>query len=126
MGEFWSLTGDERRKVIETVADEAAGEWPIAAHVTHTSLKEAAGLAALAESSGYDLLIAAAPYMVTKTENQVVEFITALAERTSLAIMFYNSPQFGIVMSPQGTEAPLRRPQRGRRQGSQLQPADID
>ena len=102
MGEFWSLTGEERRKVIETVADEAAGEWPIAAHVTHTSLKEAANLAALAESAGYDLLIAAAPYMVTKTEGQVVDFITALAERTSLAIMFYNSPQFGIVMSPQG------------------------
>lgn len=102
MGEFWSLTGEERRQVIEVVADEAGGKWPIAAHVTHTSLKEAISLATLAESTGYDLLIAAAPYMVTKTESQVVEFITELAERTSLGIMFYNSPQFGIVMSPQG------------------------
>ena len=27
-----------------------------------------------------------------------------LAETTNLAIMFYNSPQFGIVMTPQGLE----------------------
>ena len=55
-----------------------------------------------AHAAGFDLLIAAAPYMVTKTEQQVVEFIRLLADNTPLAIMFYNSPQFGIVMSAQG------------------------
>ena len=102
MGEFWSLTHDERTHVYDVVADEAAGEWPIAAHVTHTSAKEVADLAAHAERAGFDLLIAAAPYFVTKTEDQVVDFIRALADSTPLAVMFYNSPQFGIVMSAQG------------------------
>jgi dihydrodipicolinate synthase/N-acetylneuraminate lyase len=59
-------------------------------------------LAKHAQERGFDLLIVAAPYIVTRTEDQVVEYTRLLADSTDLAIMFYNSPQFGIVMSPQG------------------------
>ena len=102
MGEFWSLTGEERRRVYDVVADEAAGEWPIAAHVTHTSAKEMLTLADHAAAAGFDLLVVAPPYIVTKTEHQVIEYVRLLADSTALAIMFYNSPQFGIVLSPRG------------------------
>ena len=102
MGEFWSLTLDERMRVFDVVADEAGGDWPIAAHVTHTSYKDMLALAKHAEETGFDLLICAAPYFVTKTEDQVVEWMKLLADNTGLAIMYYNSPQFGIVMSAQG------------------------
>ena len=109
MGEFWSLTHEERLDVMETVAEEAQssnGEqaWPIGAHVTHTSAPEMLSLAAHAERLGYDLLIVAPPFMVTKVEEQVVEYVRLLAEHTNLAIMFYNSPQFGITMSVNGLE----------------------
>lgn len=102
MGEFWSLTREERLRVYDVVADEAAGDWPIGAHVAHTSYKEMLRLADHAESVGFDLLIVAPPYFVTKTEPQVVDFVRILADNTDLAIMFYNSPQFGIVMSADG------------------------
>ena len=104
MGEFWSLTHEERVDVMETVAEEADGGWPIGAHVTHTSGPEMLSLAANAERLGYDLLIVAPPFMVTKVEDQVVEYVRLLAEHTNLAIMFYNSPQFGITMSVNGLE----------------------
>lgn len=39
MGEFWSLTREERLQVYDIVAEESAGEWPIGAHVSHTSAK---------------------------------------------------------------------------------------
>jgi len=100
MGEFWSLTHQERLQVMEVVADEARGQWTIGAHITHTSAGAMLDLARNAESMGYDLLIVAPPYMVTKTEEQVVEWVRYLAENTSMAIMFYNSPQFGIVLNP--------------------------
>ena len=107
MGEFWSLTHEERLDVMDAVAEEAQsgngnGNWPIGAHVTHTSAPEMLSLAAHAEGRGYDLLIVAPPYMVTKTEDQVVEYVRLLAEHTNLAVMFYNSPQFGITMSVNG------------------------
>ena len=102
MGEFWSLTREERMRVYDIVSDEARGEWPIGAQVTHTSAKEMLSLAEYAQSVGFDLMIVAAPYIVTKTEQQVIDWVRMLADNTPLAIMFYNSPQFGIVMSAQG------------------------
>ncbi len=105
MGEFWSLTLEERLRVYDVVSDEAAGEWPIAAHVTHTSLGDMLALADRAEADGFDLLIVAPPYIVTRTEAQVIEWVRRLADHTPMAIMFYNSPQFGIVMSAEGLKS---------------------
>ena len=102
MGEFWSLTEGERRLVMDTVADEAAGRWLIGAHVTDTSMRESISLARHAQDNGFDLLIIAPSYMVTKTEEQVFDFVRQVADNTDLAMMFYNSPQFGITISPQG------------------------
>ena len=110
MGEFWSLTHQERLDVMDAVSEEAAGSWPIGAHVTHTSAPEMLSLAHHAEDTGYDLLIVAPPYMVTKTEDQVLEYVRLLADNTNLAIMFYNSPQFGIVMSTYGMQQLCRIP----------------
>tara|TARA_Y100000588_G_scaffold378810_1_gene459907 strand:+ start:646 stop:1635 length:990 start_codon:yes stop_codon:yes gene_type:complete len=104
MGEFWSLTREERIKVYEIVADEAAGKWPIGAHITDTSLKNSTYFAKHAESLGFSILIIAAPYFVTKTEQQVINYVKAIADQSSLAIMFYNSPQFGIIISAPGLE----------------------
>ena len=102
MGEFWSLTFDERMRVMETVADESKGKWLTGAHVTHTSAQDMLALARHAENVGIDLLMIAPPYMVAKTEEQVINYVKLLADNTPLAIMFYNSPQFGFLMSPQG------------------------
>ena len=55
-------------------------------------------------------LILASPYMVTKTEKAVIEFTKTVAAQTNLGIMFYNSPQFGVVMSAQGLQELCRIP----------------
>ena len=102
MGEFWTLTQEERKRIYDIASDESNGSWPIAAHVSHTSYKEVVELATYAEHVGFDLLILAAPYFVTNKEDQVIEWVKLISESTNLAIMFYNSPQFGIVMTPQG------------------------
>jgi hypothetical protein len=102
MGEFWSLTHEERLRVMDVTASESGGHWPVGAHVTHTSAPAMLALAKHAEAVGFDLLIVAPPFIATRTEEQVIEWVKLLAENTSLAIMFYNSPQFGIVISPQG------------------------
>ena len=105
MGEFWSLTHQERLRTMDIVADEAGGQWPVGAHVTHTSAEEMIALAKHAEGAGFDLLIVAPSYMVTKTEEQVIQYVKLLADNTETAIMFYNSPQFGIVISPNGLKS---------------------
>ena len=102
MGEFWSLSQNERKTVMDITSDESRSNWLIGSHISHTSMVDMLDLADHAQSTGFDLLIVAAPYMVARTEEQVIEWVSTLASHTNLAIMFYNSPQFNIVMSPQG------------------------
>jgi len=102
MGEFWSLTTEERKQVYEIVADESEEKLLTAAHVSHSSIKTVIDLATHAEDQNFDLLVLAAPYFVTKKEDQVIEWVNLLAQKTNLGIMFYNSPQFGITMTPNG------------------------
>ena len=102
MGEFWSLTTEERKQVYEIVADESEEKLLTAAHVSHSSIKTVIDLATHAEDQNFDLLVLAAPYFVTKKEDQVIEWVSLLAQKTNLGIMFYNSPQFGITMTPNG------------------------
>ena len=102
MGEFWTLTKEERLKVYDIVSDEAGNDWATGAHVSHTSMKEMLDLAKYSEHAGFDLLIVAAPYFATRTEDQVVQWVNRLAENTNLAIMYYNSPQFGTVLDSNG------------------------
>ena len=83
MGEFWSLTFEERTRVMDIVASEAAGQWGIAAHVTHTSVPDMLALADRAEADGFDLLVVAAPYMVAKTEEVVYDYVKTLANHTT-------------------------------------------
>jgi 4-hydroxy-tetrahydrodipicolinate synthase len=52
-----------------------------------------------AEELGFDFVILASPYIVTKTEEQVLDWVSRIAEQVNIGIAFYNSPQFGIVLS---------------------------
>ncbi len=102
MGEFWSLTIEERKQIYDIVADESQGKLLTAAHVSHSSIKSVIELSTHAENQNFDLLVLAAPYFVTNKEEQVIEWVNLLSNNTNLGIMFYNSPQFGITMSANG------------------------
>ena len=99
MGEFWALTREERLRLMEVVPGMVRGRALTAFQITDTSLKEAVELGRRAEELGYDLVILAAPYLMTKTEEQVLDFTRRVAEKIGVGIAFYNSPQFGITLS---------------------------
>ncbi|MGD1099094.1 MAG: dihydrodipicolinate synthase family protein [Thermoplasmata archaeon] len=99
MGEFWSLTEDERYRLMELAPRLVGGRAKVAFQVTDTCLKDVIAMAHRAEELGFDFVILAAPYIVTKTEEQVVDWVARVAERVNIGIAFYNSPQFGVVLS---------------------------
>lgn len=104
MGEFWSLTREERMRIYDVAADEVKGKWLIGAMVTNNSIKEMLLLADHAQSVGFDLLIVTPPSIGAKTEDHVYDYVQTLANKTALAIMFYNTPQFGLVVSARGMQ----------------------
>ena len=99
MGEFWSLTPTERLRLMEMVPGLVRGRALTAFQVTDTSLKQVVFLAQRAGELGYDFVILAAPYIMTKTEEQVLDFVRRISEQIDIGIAFYNSPQFGITLS---------------------------
>ena len=99
MGEFWSLTREERTRLMEVAPGLVKGRARIAFQVTDTCLADVIAMARRAEEVGYDFVILAAPYIVTKTEDQVLDWVARVAEKVDIGIAFYNSPQFGIVLS---------------------------
>ena len=100
MGEFWSLTHDERMRLLEVVPGLVRGRALTAFQITDTSLKAVVGMGSRAAELGFDFVILAAPYMVTRTEEQVLDFVRRVAGEIGIGIAFYNSPQFGITLSP--------------------------
>src|ERR1700733_5659621 len=40
MGEFWSLSGSERRRLVEITVDSTRGRCPVIAHTGHTSARQ--------------------------------------------------------------------------------------
>jgi 4-hydroxy-tetrahydrodipicolinate synthase len=99
MGEFWSLTREERYRLMELVPGLVRGRALTAFQVTDTSLQDVVAMASRAQELGYDFVILAAPYIMTKTEDQVVDWVGRVAEKVDIGIAFYNSPQFGLVLS---------------------------
>ena len=102
MGEFWSLTRAERWRLMEIVPGLVRGRAMTAFQITETSVKEAVALGHRAQELGFDFVILAAPYIVTKTEEAVLDFVERVARGLEIGIAFYNSPQFGITMSAKG------------------------
>jgi 4-hydroxy-tetrahydrodipicolinate synthase len=98
MGEFWSLTQEERLRLLELAPRLVRGRAHTAFQVTDTCLKDVVSMARRAEELDYDLVILAPPYLVTRTEEQVLDFVTRVAEQVNIGIAFYNSPQFGLVL----------------------------
>ena len=99
MGEFWSLSRAERLRLMEIVPPMVRGRALTAFQVTDTSAKEVVALARKARELEYDFVILAAPYIMTRTEEQVLDFVRRVAEPIEIGIAFYNSPQFGITLS---------------------------
>ncbi len=99
MGEFWSLTMAERLSLLETAPKLVKGRAYTAFQITDTCLKDVIYLGKRVEEEGYDLAILAAPYMLTKTEEQVIDWVRRVSEALDIGIAFYNSPQFGITLS---------------------------
>jgi 4-hydroxy-tetrahydrodipicolinate synthase len=99
MGEFWSLTMAERLTLLEIVPRMVGKRALKAFQVTDTCLKDIVYMCNRAQEVGFDLVILAPPYMLTKTETQVIDWVSKVAEKTDMGIAFYNSPQFGITLS---------------------------
>ena len=90
-GEFPLLTGEERRGVVEAVADEIS-EVPVIAGVGAPSTHETLEFAAHAEEVGVDGIMVVTPYYYPLDSDAAVEHYRSVVEHVDLPVYVYYIP----------------------------------
>lgn len=102
MGEFWSMSIDERRRVHEIVADTTAGRIPLMAQTSSHVFEECVALSNHAEEIGMDFAIVMNPYFPPRPSDDLVRaWYRVLNERTSIPTFLFNTSYSGYVISPE-------------------------
>jgi 4-hydroxy-tetrahydrodipicolinate synthase len=101
MGEAGSLSAEERRLVIATVARAAAGRVPVIAGVSSGTPAASIAFAADAAEAGATALMLLPPLGYRGDEHEIEAFYRAVAEAAGLPVMAYNNPEAsGTDMPP--------------------------
>jgi 4-hydroxy-tetrahydrodipicolinate synthase len=102
MGEFWALSLDERMRVHELVARQAAGRVPVMAHVGHHVFSEMVELCEHAVANGVEFGIAINPYYPPSPPPESVRaWYEALAGASPLPMFLFNTTYAGYTLSPE-------------------------
>lgn len=91
-GEAQSLTYHLRYQFVERVCRQVAGRVPVLVGVTDTSFDESVQLAIHAAKCGAAAVVAAPPYYYSPSQQEMIEYYTALADALPLPLYLYNMP----------------------------------
>jgi 4-hydroxy-tetrahydrodipicolinate synthase len=99
-GEFYALTFEEKKKVLEVVVDEARGRVPVYAGTGAITIREAIALTKMAEAAGVSAVSVLTPFFIHPNETELFEFYSAIAKATRLPVLLYNNPgRTGVTIS---------------------------
>lgn len=91
-GEFYALTGEERRRVLEVTLEAAQGQAFVVAHAGAITTRQAVSLARHAETAGADAVAAITPFFIHPTQEELYRYYVDLASATSLPVLAYDNP----------------------------------
>lgn len=92
-GEFYGLSRETRRRVIEIAVEHTAGRVPVYAGASEITTRSAVEVARTAqEIGGVSALSVLTPYFMSPTQSELVRHFTAVAAGTELPIILYTNP----------------------------------
>jgi 4-hydroxy-tetrahydrodipicolinate synthase len=101
-GEFVHLSRDERRRVTEIVASEAAGAAPVIAGTAACSTHEAIALGEDAAASGAEAVILTPPFYFRIPDDMLHRHFADVAAASAVPVVVYNNPLYtGNNLGPQ-------------------------
>lgn len=99
-GEAYTLTHEERQRVIAVVVEEAAGRVPVMAGAGLPSTRESIQAARDAERAGANALSVIVPAFVPPTTDELYAHFAAIADSVSIPVLLYNHPLRTQVQIP--------------------------
>jgi 4-hydroxy-tetrahydrodipicolinate synthase len=103
IAEFWSLTIDERKRLLEAAIEEGRAADPdvvVQACTAALSAKDCLELTLHAQQAGADIVYIQTPMMEAHGGEGVLRFFRYIADRTDIALGMFNSPSSGYVLTP--------------------------
>lgn len=102
LAEFWALTLDERKRLLELAIEEGRRINPdvvIQACTAATAAKDCVELTRHAQQAGADIAYIQTPMMEAHGGEGVLNFFKYVASRTDIALGMFNSPSSGYVLT---------------------------
>ena len=100
-GEAPYLLREERRKIIETVVEEAGGKIPVVAGTGSISTRETVLLTEDAKDLGVDAALVVTPFYFRTSTKEMFEHYRALLDSVDLPLVLYSVPKFtGFSLEP--------------------------
>jgi len=103
MGEFWALTKEERKRIVEIVVEEARGKCKVIAHTAHHSVHETVELTQHAEAAGADFATFMNPYYPPASEAMIYDWFEHVCARVNIGVWIFDSAFAPVVLSPELT-----------------------
>lgn len=97
MGEFWSLSHDERQRVIELCVKAVAGRATVIGNASAIATGEVIELARAAKQAGCDGIMVLPPYFVKPPVDDVISHYEAVSNAVEIPMMLYNIPSAASV-----------------------------
>lgn len=100
-GEFYAVSDEEYKKILETVKEQSAGRVPTYAGASHITTRGVIRLVKICEEVGVDCVSVLTPMFVTQTQDELYAFYKTIAESTTLPIIMYNNkPKTNVTIEP--------------------------
>lgn len=91
-GEFYKMTTEERKKVLELAIEQAAGRVPIYAGTGANSTREALILTNHAKQTGADGALILPPNFMPPNTEEIIEYYHTIIQEVDLPVCLYNLP----------------------------------
>ena len=100
-GEAFALSDEEKRQVIRTTVEQAAGRVPVYAGTGCVTTRDTLELSLYAQEVGADALSIITPYFAASSQEQLYRHYETIANAVRIPIIVYNIPaRTGASVSP--------------------------
>jgi dihydrodipicolinate synthase/N-acetylneuraminate lyase len=93
-GEFTRFTPEERRRIVQVVADQAGGRVPILAGAAEANVSETLAACEAYAGMGARAVAIVAPFYYKLTPESVYAYFAEIARRSPIDLTLYNIPMF--------------------------------
>src|SRR6516164_1954080 len=99
MSEFWALSGAERRRLTEVVAERARGKCPVVAHTGQHSAAETIELTRHAEVAGADFAVVINPYYPPASDEGLYQWFEHVCGSVDIGVWLFDTSYSGVTLS---------------------------